>query len=510
MPIVSHALVSRDYQLSLVKSGSVKMISAYLPDGALVTIHNLRNFNGKAAKGVGFDADLALAGGDWPSDLVPESDGRVHGQKVHLCSKSCKKSGQVIHLGEWAYLDSGDSSDDKQNPLLAALVQAGADTPVPPGLPERVPAEEHAIETPNFLRRPNPAEVTPEVVEWARRADVLELAEALGRNDVRTVAEIAALTDNDLEALFTAESFKVGIRARCRLAFKSLRAANAGEAEKGSGWFDIEAGRELSASALQAAQGQTRLNVMDGIGFVRLPGRGWCEMRRCAPPAASGVGAPLPAATGPANGPSPDFGAAGPLEEMAANAQLLLRQLGAEAGNVAPAFSGSASMPTAHASAAVNAPVHPRVMSATPGTATSSSNVSVGRVVTDAMPRQPAKPVSLKVSSRQAAEIVKEWSGDGKVRLETAVLNRTWKKAESKAAAMVLARTLDAAEDSGLSVSQEGFAEIPARELVALWFADKTGDTDTADHLRESSMATWGLPKQMWVEAKEARKLAKQ
>ena len=160
----------------------------------------------------------------------------------------------------------------------------------------------------------------------------------------------------------------------------------------------------------------------------------------------------MPAATGPANGPSPDFGTAGPLEEMAANAQLLLRQLGAEAGNVAPAFSGSTSLPTAHASAAVNAPAHPRVMSATPGTATSSSNVSVGRVVTDAMPRQPAKPVSLKVSSRQAAEIVKEWSGDRKVRLETAVLNRTWKKAESKAAAMVLARTLDAADDSGLSL----------------------------------------------------------
>ena len=51
MPIVSHALVSRDYQLSLVKSGSVKMLSAYLPDGALVTLHNLRNFHGKAAKG---------------------------------------------------------------------------------------------------------------------------------------------------------------------------------------------------------------------------------------------------------------------------------------------------------------------------------------------------------------------------------------------------------------------------------------------------------------------------
>ena len=59
-------------------------------------------------------------------------------------------------------------------------------------------------------------------------------------------------------------------------------------------------------------------------------------------------------------------------------------------------------------------------------------------------------------------------------------------------------------------MSQEGFAEIPARELVSLWFADKTGDAETAHHLRESSMAPWGLPKQRWVEAKEGRKLAKQ
>ena len=105
-----------------------------------------------------------------------------------------------------------------------------------PGLPERAPADAHAIETPNFLQRPNPAEASHEVVEWARRVDVLELADALGRNDVRAVravAEIATLTDHDLEALFTAESIGLGTRARCRLALKSLRAANAGKAEKG-------------------------------------------------------------------------------------------------------------------------------------------------------------------------------------------------------------------------------------------------------------------------------------
>ena len=511
MPIVSRTLIAGDYLMALVKSGSVKMLSAYLPNDALVTMHNLRNFHGKEKKGVGFDADLSLADGDWPPDLVPESDGQVRNQKVHLCSKDCKKSGKVLHLDEWAYLDNADSADDKQKPLLAALVKAGAEMPVPPGLRERPPPDAHAIETPSFLRRADPAEATPEVVDWARRADVLVLADALGRNDVRTVAEIAALTDHDIEALFATENIIAGVRARCRLALKSLRAASAGEAEKGSGWFDIDAGRELSAGALQAAV-ETRLNVANGIGFARLPGRGWCELRRCAPPAAQVMDPQLSPATGTAQNPAQDFGAAGPLEELAANAQLLLRQLGAEAGNVAPAVSGSAALPlpTAHAPNAMTFPAPPRGMSGVPGTAANSSSASVGRVMTEAMPRQPAKPVSLKVSSRQAAEIVREWSGDGKVRLETAVLNRTWKKAESKAAAMVLARTLDAAEDSGLSVSQEGFAEIPARELVELWFADKTGDTDTAEHLRESSMATWGLPKQRWVEAKEARKLAKQ
>ena len=113
MPIVSRTLIAGDYLMALVKSGSVKMLSAYLPNDALVTMHNLRNFHGKEKKGVGFDADLSLADGDWPPDLVPASDGQVRDQKVHLCSKDCKKSGKVLHLDEWAYLDNADSADDK-------------------------------------------------------------------------------------------------------------------------------------------------------------------------------------------------------------------------------------------------------------------------------------------------------------------------------------------------------------------------------------------------------------
>ena len=53
MPIVSRTLIAGDYLMALVKSGSVKMLSAYLPNDALVTMHNLRNFHGKEKKGVG-------------------------------------------------------------------------------------------------------------------------------------------------------------------------------------------------------------------------------------------------------------------------------------------------------------------------------------------------------------------------------------------------------------------------------------------------------------------------
>ena len=77
-----------------------------------------------------------------------------------------------------------------------------------------------------------------------------------------------------------------GTRARFRrLAVAGLRLANGGNVY-GLGWFDIEAGRELSLSALQAAGADVHLNIADGVGFVRLPVRGWCLLRRCgAPPA---------------------------------------------------------------------------------------------------------------------------------------------------------------------------------------------------------------------------------
>ena len=62
------------------------------------------------------------------------------------------------------------------------------------------------------------------------------------------------------------------------------------------------------------------------------------------------------------------------------------------------------------------------------------------------------------------------------------------------------------AQDEGLPVDQFGFAECNARELVAHGSSWRFGNF-TADYLRETSVSTWGVPKGLWLEAKEYRKL---
>jgi len=116
-------------------------------------------------------------------------------------------------------------------------------------------------------------------------------------------------------------------------------------------------------------------------------------------------------------------------------------------------------------------------------------------------------PVALKVSSRQGPSIAEEWTAGGTMRFETAVLSRSWKKSENKAIAHALARALDVASDSGQDLGNEPWAEVQLRELVATWYQDKTSDSETADYLRESALSTFGIPKSLWIEAKEFRKL---
>ena len=133
---------------------------------------------------------------------------------------------------------------------------------------------------------------------------------------------------------------------------------------------------------------------------------------------------------------------------------------------------------------------------------------NTGRVLAPTVSRAPAQPVSLKVLSLQGAAITEEWTSSGTIRFETAVANRTWKKTEAREFAATLARTFDVAKDSGLDIAHDPAFEVPLRELAARWYADQhPSDKETADFLRESSTSLGGIPRGMWLEAKDYRKL---
>ena len=184
MPVVTRESVSATYQINLVASGQINQIAADLPDGqnALVIITNMRNFKGKAAKGIGFTADMMLQQGAWPSDFaeLAGDTGTVHSVQFHLCTKNCKGSGTIVHLGEWAFLTINDaqmlSAGDPrwEQPLLRALLASNARAVAVPAtdpsnqrtaLATPSPPTPTAMDTPKALQKPPPPVVPAELVE---------------------------------------------------------------------------------------------------------------------------------------------------------------------------------------------------------------------------------------------------------------------------------------------------------------------------------------------------------
>ena len=123
-------------------------------------------------------------------------------------------------------------------------------------------------------------------------------------------------------------------------------------------------------------------------------------------------------------------------------------------------------------------------------------------------PRADGSRVALKVERSQAASILEEWSSAGTERLQEAVASRNWRSVESKRGAFDVARALDVMMDSGLCVTREPAGEVLLRALAAAWFADRHQDAQTAEFLRESSMANFGVPRGLLDEARAMRKLA--
>ena len=226
---------------------------------------------------------------------------------------------------------------------------------------------------------------------------------------------------------------------------------------------------------------------------------------------------PLPEAENEAYGSNKDdrgedFRGGGPLAELAGAASRLLGQQGG-GGLPATAQGSGVTVP--------RAPPRPSwdqtTGAAGPATGAGAFGGSQGaeqgvtaggRLVYGGEERTVVRRVALKVAKSQAAGLWEEWTNAGSVRAQEAVSSRTWKDHEKKRAAFDLGRALDVAKDSGLVIEDEPALEVVLRSLAALWFEDRhPKQSEVAELIRESSMNTFGVTRDLWEEVRGYRKL---
>ena len=523
MPLVTVGSITVEYQLGLVKDGAIQHLAGYLPgddDSPIPTIFKDLQPGSKVNKsGLNLTAFPVVPNGTLPQKFA---NGRV---KLHLCTTETCTAGKTgaVHLGEWAYREEGEEVDG--GPLLRLLVAANVKGTVLPKSPVPDPkSKAKAVQFEMDGQSPATPKTTPAgpITSWCNTSGIPEVAEALAFNGVRAVDEVALMTDAQIETL--CKPLNLGSELRMKKAVKKLREKDAPPAqpvpESGSGWVDVSTGRELPLSAMRGAAngGPEVLMAKDkGVAFVNLAGRDWIQVRKLA--GHSQVPAPDEHATFSAGLMHPGaavetstgsgFGRAGPLQELTAGCRELLSQVGgskAVDANLAASFEQPADLR------------HEMLPTRTPEgmapamrqfAAESVPLTAGGRLLCGAGARRPAKPVPLSVPSLQAAAIAEEWTDDGKMTFKTSVRTAPWKKTENKDTAEMLARHLDIAHASGIVLAEEAQAEVQLRDLAALWFADQhPKDQETADHLRESSARRWGVPADMWKEAREFRKLS--
>ena len=521
--------------LELIKNGTVRKISGFVPDDngdfILVVFMNPTRMSKLNQSGLGFNADMMIAG-----SARPKKYGKLHGNLakgvfVHLCTKkTCRSFQHAVHLGEWAYLseeDDGSATGDAGR-LLHALGPDGV---------QRVhgsPAEEEEEEA-EVLHGAAPASPSPDpkakasavrfamdgqspvtpkatkpagaIAKWCKANNITEVAEAMAFNGVVALEEAALLSDGQIDALCAGMSMGSGLRMK--LAVKRLREKDqpAASPEPGSGWFEVHTGKEVPLSVMRGSE--ALVAEVKGVAFVKLSGR-WVELHK---PATSG---PRTSHEAPElaceNGPTQVFRRAGPLEELTSSARTLLRQVGGPGAvptDLAEHDEPLASQfPASHQNGAHPGP-SPMRWSRPYSAPDTVPRTTGGRLLSEAGARPPAKSVALSVPSWQAAAIAEEWTDSGNMSFRTAVRTARWKKTENQDMADRLARHLDVAEKSGQILAQEPAAEVQLRDLAAIWWADQhPKDQETAEYFRESSSARWGTPADMWREAREFRKLS--
>ena len=499
-------------QLALIKCGLIKKVSAFVPgdDGGSIAavLSNFQNIGKVTKSGLHVEVDLAFDAKGVAA--LPQQYGRVVGGavqklRVHFCGKkACSGLSCKLHLGEWAYVDedrdaavaTGMTPNDRLLlSLLAPVANNEAATPPAKGRPPMPKAEPPKSPMPGEFAIYSPPAPPPglpvAIVEWAQDNDIPEMAELLARNRLRRVAELAALTDSDVDAIFVVERCDAGTRSRFRLALMKLRklTEERTNTEERSGWFDAETGEELPKSLVRGAGMGGPEFVSDpesGVGFVQLPGRGFVIVRRHARAAAVPLAPQVAAGILP-----PDFCEPGPLEMLAASArQLLSRMEGTDGPTLDTPVQNATTIPK------------------TAGTSAQASFTPGGRLLASPLQRQAPRPVALKVDKTHATAIYEEWTNSGTVKMQEAVASRSWKSLEAKRAAFDMARAVDVAEASGLEIGVEPVAEVMLRAIAATWFADRhPKEAEVAEWLKESSMSHFGVPRGMLEDARAMRKL---
>ena len=473
MPIVKPDSVNAQYQMGLVKDGKVAHISGYVPDaegGSIAVVFSELQMKGASPmskKGLTLTGVACVAGG---SQLVPAA---YSGRRVqlHLCLSGCKHTGgaSCVHLGEWAYLAEGDNGSG--GPLMAVLVAVrDASSAAPPGLR---PPQQFEMRTPMKATR-GPAAA---LEEWAEKYGISELLELLQAQHFSDPLEIAVLEDSDLSNMLLAVpegTFPLGTKGRLLLAVRETRQLLESRPDAKGGYgksYDGKGGYYVGGKAGK------------GKG-----GKDWSE-----PQQGKGWGEPAQEAEEQVQPPTEGF-ADGPLQELAAGATSMLRQLGEPVPE--------AQLPSVPKLPAGRWPVMPRLSLPEPTTETTPG----GRLLSAPVNRSTQRAVALDVMSLQASAIHEDWTKRGKLDYETAVSNRKWKKQEHQDAAEKTALLLDTMKDSGLDLTREAAGEVGLRELAALWYADQhPKDSLTAEFMRVSAKP--GVPRGLLMEGMAIHKL---
>ena len=217
MPTVTAGEVNIEYQLGLVRDGHIQHFAGYLPgdnDASIPAVFtDIKPGKKVSHGGLNLSAVPYVPGGS-----VPEQYAGGKRITVHLCKEQgeCKagKSG-ALHITEWAWLAEDEEGEGSTLMCCLGAAKKEAANPGPP------PGLKPPLRFDIFTPQKKGSQPAGEIAQWCDKHGVPEAADALTYKGLCAIAEIAVLSDAQLEAL--RGGMAIGTCARLILAVLSLR-----------------------------------------------------------------------------------------------------------------------------------------------------------------------------------------------------------------------------------------------------------------------------------------------